>query len=157
METSSLVNFLMKWGWRGHSGRWGFWCQENHLACKVHAYFYCQVKEAVKFIEASNFIMSVGSLRPQVFKFTQILEVNNLMTKITIFWCFEKKKILNRLLEFLVKFSHTSVLWRTGMLLLTKSKGHNSNAPYSGFPNHLQTKSSLQISIPQNQIHYINS
>ena len=27
------------------------------------------------------------------------------------------------------------------MLLLTKSKGHKSNSPYSGFPNHLQTKS----------------
>ena len=29
-------------------------------------------------------------------------------------------------------------LWRTGMLLLTNSKGHKSNSPYSGFPNHLQ-------------------
>ena len=29
------------------------------------------------------------------------------------------------------------------MLLLTKSKGHKSNSPYSGFPNHPQTKSKL--------------
>ena len=48
-------------------------------------------------------------------------------------------------------------LWRTGMLLLTKSKGHKSNSPYSGFPNHLQTKSNLHISICQSQIHYVNS
>ena len=43
-------------------------------------------------------------------------------------------------------------LWRTGMLLLTKSKGHTSNFHYSGFPNHLQTKSNLHISIRQSQI-----
>jgi hypothetical protein len=43
------------------------------------------------------------------------------------------------------------------MLLLTKSKGHKSNAPYSGFPNHLQTKSNHHISICQSQIHYIKS
>ena len=48
-------------------------------------------------------------------------------------------------------------LWRTGMLLLTKSKGHKSNSPYSGFPNHLQTKSNLYISIWQSQIHYVKS
>ena len=29
------------------------------------------------------------------------------------------------------------------MLLLTKSKGHKSNSPYSEFPNYLQTKSFL--------------
>ena len=44
-------------------------------------------------------------------------------------------------------------LWRTRMLFLSKSKGHKSKAPYSGFPNHLQTKSNLHISICQNQIH----
>ena len=43
-------------------------------------------------------------------------------------------------------------LWRTGMLLLTKLKGHRSNFHYSGFPNHPQTKSSLNISICQSQI-----
>ena len=40
-------------------------------------------------------------------------------------------------------------LWRTGKLLLTKSKGHRSNSHYSGFPNYLQTKSNLHISICQ--------
>ena len=34
------------------------------------------------------------------------------------------------------------------MLLLPKSKGHRSNAPYSGSPNHFQTKSNLHISEP---------
>ena len=43
-------------------------------------------------------------------------------------------------------------LWRTGMLLLTKFKDHRSNFHYSEFPNPLQTKSSLNISIYQNQI-----
>jgi hypothetical protein len=47
-------------------------------------------------------------------------------------------------------------LWRTGMLLLTKSKGHTSNFHYSGFPNQLQTKSNLHISIPQSQILCLN-
>ena len=42
--------------------------------------------------------------------------------------------------------------WRPGMLLSTKLKGHRSNFHNSGFPNHLQTKSSLNISICQNQI-----
>ena len=48
-------------------------------------------------------------------------------------------------------------LWRTGKFLLTKSKGHRSNSHYSGFPNYLQTKSNLYISICQSQIHYIKS
>ena len=43
-------------------------------------------------------------------------------------------------------------LWRTGMLLLTKLKGHKSNVHYSGFPKHLQTKSSLHISICQSKL-----
>ena len=43
-----------------------------------------------------------------------------------MFW---KKKILNRMMEFQVKFCHHSGLrlWRTGMLFSTKSKGHKSN------------------------------
>jgi hypothetical protein len=40
-------------------------------------------------------------------------------------------------------------LWWTGMLLLSKLKGHRSNFHYSGFPNHPHTKSSLNISICQ--------
>mgnify|MGYP006975554667 CR=1 FL=1 len=43
-------------------------------------------------------------------------------------------------------------LWRIGMLLLTKLKGHKSNVHYSGFPKHLQTKSSLHISICQSKL-----
>ena len=34
-------------------------------------------------------------------------------------------------------------LWRTGMLLLTKLKGHKWNVRYSGCPKHPQTKASL--------------
>ena len=43
-------------------------------------------------------------------------------------------------------------LWRTGMLLLTKSKGHASNVHYSEFINPLQTKSNMHISMCQSQI-----
>ena len=62
-------------------------------------------------------------------------------------------------IHYLLDFWHPFLwrLWRTGMLLLTKSKGHKSNSPYSGFPNHLQTKSNLHISIRQSQIHCIKS
>ena len=50
------------------------------------------------------------------------------MARITLFWCFEEKKILNRMMEFQVKFCHHSGLrlWRTGMLFSTKSKCHKS-------------------------------
>ena len=73
-----------------------------------------------------------------------------------MFW---KKYFFEQTPGILVKFCHLSELrlWRTGMLLLTKSKGHKSNAPYSGFPNHLQTKSNHYISICKSQIHYIKS
>ena len=48
-------------------------------------------------------------------------------------------------------------LWRTGMLLSIKSKGHKSNAPYSGFPNHLQIKSNMHISIRQSQRYILSN
>ena len=53
-----------------------------------------------------------------------------------------------------MKFCHSSDLrlWRTGMLLFTKTKGHMSNVHYSGFPKHLQTKSNLHISISQSKL-----
>jgi hypothetical protein len=64
----------------------------------------------------------------EVFKTTSMLAINKLMAKIIFFWCLEKKN-LNRMMEFQMKFCHHSELrlWRTEMLLLTKSKGHNSN------------------------------
>ena len=67
------------------------------------------------------------SLRP--LKFSKVLEINKLMAKITLFWCFEKKIFLNRMMEFQVKFClHSGLrLWRTGMLFSTKSKGLKSN------------------------------
>ena len=73
-----------------------------------------------------------------------------------MFW---KKYKFEKTPEILVKFCTPSELrlWRTGMLLLTKSKGHKSNSPYSGFPIHLQTKSNLYISTRQSQILYIKS
>ena len=43
-------------------------------------------------------------------------------------------------------------LWRTGMSLLTKLKGHKSNVRYLGIPNYLQTKSNLHISICQGKL-----
>ena len=67
---------------------------------------------------------------------------------------FSEKYIFEQTPGILVKFCHPSDLrlWRTGMLLLTKTKGHMSNVHYSGFPKHLQTKSNLHISISQNKL-----
>ena len=69
------------------------------------------------------------SLRP--LRFSEALR----SLKSTISWLkspyfdFLKKKSYDRIVEFQVKFVHPSKLrlWRTGMLLLTKSKGHKSN------------------------------
>ena len=67
---------------------------------------------------------------------------------------FSEKYIFEQTPGILVKFCHPSDLrlWRTGMLLLTKTKGHMSNVHYSGFPKHLQTKSNLHISISQSKL-----
>ena len=90
--------------------------------------------EAVEAIEASDVIKSVEVIGAnEVFKTTEVLEINKLMARITLFWCFERKKILNRMMEFQVKFCHHSGLrlWRTGMLFSTKSKCHKSNVRIS--------------------------
>ena len=94
----------------------------------------------------------------EVFRTTQSLKINDIKARITLFRRFEKT-IFEKTLEILVKFCIPSELrlWRTGMLFLTNSKGHMSNAPNSGFPNHLQTKSNLHISIRQSQIHNVES
>ena len=67
---------------------------------------------------------------------------------------FTEKYIFEQTPGILVKFCHSSDLrlWRTGMLLFTKTKGHMSNVHYSGFPKHLQTKSNLHISISQSKL-----
>ena len=57
-------------------------------------------------------------------------------------------------IHYFIDFWHSFCwrLWRPCMLLLTKSKGHMSNFHYSGFPQHLQTKSNLHISISQSKL-----
>ena len=57
-------------------------------------------------------------------------------------------------IHYFIDFWHSFCwsLWRPCMLLLTKSKGHMSNVHYSGFPQHLQTKSNLHISISQSKL-----
>ena len=94
----------MKWGWRGYWGHqgcwgyWGFWCKGNHLVSKV--------KEAVEVIEASNVIRTVVVIdATEVFRTTQILKINNIVARITLFRCFEKKKFLNKLMEFYRNFA----------------------------------------------------
>ena len=59
--------------------------------------------------------------------------MNKLMADITLFWCFWKNKILDRMMEFQVKFCYHSGLrlWRTGMLFSTKFKGHKSKFRFS--------------------------
>ena len=57
-------------------------------------------------------------------------------------------------IHFFIDFWHPFSwrLWRTGMLLLTKLKGHRSNFRYSGFQNNPQTKSSMNISLCQSKL-----
>ena len=169
MEKSSSVIFLMKWGCWGHWGHWGCWgcwdhwsCFEswwpgNHSVCKVQSVFdFFEAKEAIEVIEAGDVIMSVEVIEAtEVLKTTQILKILNLMARITLFWCFEIYLFFELTPEISVEFNPPSELrlWRTGMLLLTKSKDRKSNSHYSGFPNYLQTKSNLHISICQSQIH----
>ena len=64
------------------------------------------------------------------------------------------KSSLNLFLKKLYTLWHPFLwrLWRTGILLLTKSKGHKSNVHCPGFPNYPQTKSSLHISICQSKL-----
>ena len=58
---------------------------------------FFEAKEAVEVIEASDVIMSVEVIgAADVLKTTYILEINKLMTRITLFWCFEKEKILTK-------------------------------------------------------------
>ena len=97
-------------------------------------FLFSEAKEAFEVIEASDVIMSAEVIEAtEVFRTTQILKINNILARITL-------------------LASELRLRRTGMLLLTKSKGLTSNFHYSGFPNHLQTKSNLHISIRQSQI-----
>ena len=64
------------------------------------------------------------------------------MSRFALFWCFETNFFqidswnFSEILPYLSELR----LWRTGMLLLTKSKDHKSNAPKSGFPNWYNSK-----------------
>jgi hypothetical protein len=62
----------------------------------------------------------------KVFRTTQILKIKNIMAKPPYFDVLRKKYFFEQTPGILVKFCHLSELrlWRTGMLLLTKSKGH---------------------------------
>ena len=97
----------------------------------MHTFFrFFEAKEAVEVIEVTEVIMSIEVIEtPEFFRTTQGFEINKLMAKISLLCCFGKK-ILNRMMKFQVKFCHPLELrlWRTEMLLLTKSKGHKSNA-----------------------------
>ena len=69
----------------------------------------------------------------------QVLEINKLMARITLFWCFWTKIFLSGMMEIEVKFCHLSGLrlWRTGMLFSTKSKDHKSNFRISWMSRYL--------------------
>ena len=76
IETSSSV--LLKWG----------------------CFWFLEAKEAVEAIEAIDVIRFVEVIEAtDVFRTTQILKINDKVTRIALFRCFEKKK-LNRLMEF---------------------------------------------------------
>ena len=62
---------------------------------------FFEAKEAVEVIEASDVIMSDEVIEAtEVFRTTQSLKINNIKAKITLFWYFEKKKNLKKLLKF---------------------------------------------------------
>ena len=64
-------------------------------------FLFLEAKEAVEVIEASDVIMSVEVIEAtEVFRTTKSLKINNIKAKITLFWCFEKKNFLNKLLKF---------------------------------------------------------
>ena len=52
-------------------------------------------KEAVEVIEARDVIRSLG-----VIEATEVFRINNIVARITLFRCFEKKNFLNKLMEF---------------------------------------------------------
>jgi hypothetical protein len=76
------------------------------------------------------------------------------MARITLFWCFDKKIFLNRMMEFQVKFClHSGLrLWRTGMLSSTKSKCHKSNVPISGMYRYNFYHSKVQLWWPNKSL-----
>ena len=67
-------------------------------------------------------------------KFTELDFSINPCTKTT--YCALMMWVGSEKTRYFLDFCHSFFwrLWRTGMLLLTKSKGHKSNSPYSGFP-----------------------
>ena len=133
-----------------------FLMPSNHSVIKVQAAFdFLSPKRLLRSLRPVMLSCLLRSLR--LLKFSEPLR----FLKSIIYWLespyfdiLKKKFFFEYTAGILVKFCPPSELrlWRTGMLLLTKSKGHTSNFHYSGFPNHLQTKSNLHISIHQSQI-----
>ena len=124
------------------------------------SFWFFEAKKATEVIEARDGIMYVEVIKAtEVFKTCYILEITKIMTRITLFWCFEKRIFLNRMMEYQVKFCHRSGLrlWRTGMLFLTKSNGHKSNVRISSMYRYRYYKLKVHISIRQTQITFVSS
>ena len=55
-------------------------------------FLFLEAKEAVEVIEASEVIRTVEVMEAtEVFRTTQSLKINNIVARITLFRCFEKK------------------------------------------------------------------
>ena len=96
----------------------------------MHAVFlFSGAKEAVEVIEVSDVIMSTEFKAAKVFRTTQILTIINILARVTFILIFEKKTLFKYAPGISVKFCPPAKvrLWRTGMLLLIKSKGNASN------------------------------
>jgi hypothetical protein len=101
MEASSSVSVLMKWGCRGHWGHWGCWGHWGRWGS------WCQRNHSICKVQAVILRKKAETSQKR--------------------W---KKKLKISLHSFLyIFFLHLYFwrLWRTGMLLLTKLKGHRSN------------------------------
>ena len=67
--------------------------------CKLF-FLFLEATEAVEVIEFSDVIIFVEVIEAtEVSRTTQSLKINNIKARITLFWCFEKKNFLNKLLK----------------------------------------------------------
>ena len=83
IKTSESVIFLMKWGCWGHWGHWGCWGHWGHWGCRG---------------------FKAWKITTEDFRIFQFLEFNNLRTNINLFWCFEKKRKIDRIMKTHVEF-----------------------------------------------------
>ena len=94
IQPSGSVNFLMKWGCRGHWGHWGCWGCRGHWGC-------------------------IGS---KAWKSLLRTSVSSRFLNLALLWCFEKQNIWVESWNIMLNFSTLSVggWWGQPLLLFLK-------------------------------------